>query len=607
MTLRDVRVRMNDADDPDPDLDPDDPRSDPGDGAGPGDGGDPTGPSTLGGDPTADADATDRSDDTAGATGSDPGATGTDAAPSGRRPTRSGVAVATASGVAAVAGSFAAAGPTRAFVAAPVGTLLTDLTPGAIMAAAITTLGSLGQQLAFVGALSLTGLAFAGVAGVALRVGRTTTAPVSVAVPLTVAGGSALAYGLAGALVPALAAGVAGGFVVGLGLVGVPTGRTGVEPVSVARRGSLRAGVGAVAALALGGLVGGRRGSGGGLVDGGITADAPGGDDGDGGDRAAATGLLSIAADRSFDVAGLDPLVPATADHYTVDINNIDPDVAPDDWSLSVTGAVEEEVELSFAELTDLPMEHRFVTLRCVGEPLNGQKMDTALWTGVPVSAVMEQAGVTDDGCCVMFRAEDDFYEEFPLEALSDTLLAVQMNGEPLPRGHGRPVRALVPGHWGEINVKWLSEIEILERPADGYWEKKGWHGTGPVETVAKLHAVNELEDGRIEVAGHAYAGTRGIERVEVSTNGPEGPWTEVELTDPLPGRTPVGTDPDDEAFAAGTATDAWRMWRHRYEASEPHDVVVRATDGTGTVQPREERSSFPRGATGWVSKRVRL
>jgi hypothetical protein len=602
---------MSDADGPDPDPDPDAPFTDHGAEAGPGEGSEPTGQPGRGEDPGSETDGTARPNDPAGATGSDPETSaGSDDTPSGRVPTRSGLAVAAASGVAAVAGSFAVAGPTRGFVAAPVGTLLTDLTPGAVMAAAITTLGSLGQQLAFVGALTLSGLAFAAVAGVALRVGRPTAAPASVAVPLTVAGGAALAYGLAGALIPALAAGVAGGLVVGLGVVGVPTGRTGVEPVSVARRGSLRAGAGALAALALGGLVGGRRGSGGGFggVGGGATAGSGAGSDGEGndGDAATASGLLSIAADRSFDVAGLDPLVPATADHYTVDINNIDPDVAPDDWSLSVTGAVEEEVELSFADLTDLPMEHRFVTLRCVGESLNGQKMDTALWTGVPVSAVMEQAGVTDDGCCVMFRAEDDFYEEFPLEALSDTLLAVQMNGEPLPRGHGRPVRALVPGHWGEINVKWLSEIEILERPAEGYWEKKGWHGTGPVETVAKLHAVNELDDGRIEVAGHAYAGTRGIDRVEVSTNGPEGPWTEVELTEPLPGRTPVGTDPDDEAFAAGTATDAWRMWRHRYEASEPHDVVVRAIDGTGTVQPREERSSFPRGATGWVSKRVR-
>jgi hypothetical protein len=542
-----------------------------------------------------------------------------------------GLAIALASGAAAVAGSFAVAGPTPSFVAAPVGTLLTNLTPGVVMAAAITTLGSVGQQLAFVGALALTVLLFGAVAGGALRIAQTAASPstqpadaatgtdtgagrgtASIAVPVTVAGGVALAYLLSAAPVAAIAAGLAGGIVVGLGLVGV--GRSveaaGVEPVSVARRGTLRAGVGAAVAVALGGLVGGQRTvQGGGLLNG-PTRGAGGasgqpGSSGDDGEGTAAAGLLSVAADRSFDVLGLDPLVPETAAHYTVDINNIDPDVAPDDWTLSVTGAVDEELELNFEDLTALPMEHRFVTLRCVGEPLNGQKMDTALWTGVPVSAIMEQAGVTQEGCCVMFRAEDDFYEEFPIEALEDSLLAVQMNGEPLPRGHGRPVRALVPGHWGEINVKWLSEIEILDEPADGYWEKKGWHGTGPVETVAKLHAVNTFEDGRIEVAGHAYAGTRGIDRVEVSTNGPDGPWEEADLTDPLPGRTPVGADPEGETFASGTADDAWRMWRHEYEADETHEVVVRAVDGTGTLQPQEERGSFPRGATGWVSKKV--
>jgi hypothetical protein len=197
-----------------------------------------------------------------------------------------------------------------------------------------------------------------------------------------------------------------------------------------------------------------------------------------------------------------------------------------------------------------------------------------------------------------MLRAADDFYEEFPVSALEDGFLAYGMDGARLPRGHGYPVRALIPGHWGEINVKWLTEIEILEEPADGYWEKRGWHGTGPVETVAKLHAVNRLDDGRIEVAGHAYAGTRGISRVEVSTDGGE-TWTDADLSERLPG-----------AFRGGeklreTAQDAWRQWHYVYDADEPHEVVVRATDAEGRLQPEEQRESFPRGATGWVSQQV--
>jgi hypothetical protein len=143
-----------------------------------------------------------------------------------------------------------------------------------------------------------------------------------------------------------------------------------------------------------------------------------------------------------------------------------------------------------------------------------------------------------------------------------------------------------VPGHWGEINVKWLTEIEVLDEPATGYWEKRGWHGTGPVETVAKLHAVERLGDGRIRVGGHAYAGTRGIQRVEVSVDGGE-TWADATLSEPLP-------DPD-----------TWRMWEHTYEADGAHEVVVRAYDGTGTRQSSERTGSFPSGPTGWVSRRI--
>jgi hypothetical protein len=151
-----------------------------------------------------------------------------------------------------------------------------------------------------------------------------------------------------------------------------------------------------------------------------------------------------------------------------------------------------------------------------------------------------------------------------------------------------------VPGHWGEINVKWITEIEVLTEEATGYWEKRGWHGTGPVNTVAKLHAVNQRDEGRadgtpVEVAGHAYAGTRGVQQVEVSTDGGE-TWNEAELSERLPG------------------TDVWRQWRYEWDA-EPgeHEVVVRTTDGEGDLQPEEFSQPYPSGATGWVSRTVEV
>jgi hypothetical protein len=189
----------------------------------------------------------------------------------------------------------------------------------------------------------------------------------------------------------------------------------------------------------------------------------------------------------------------------------------------------------------------------------------------------------------VLVRAVDGYYQEFPLAALEDAFLAFGMNGRRLPRGHGYPVRLLVPGHWGEINVKWVTDIELLDEEKEGYWEKRGWHGTGPVNTVAKLHTLNHGDDGRVQVGGHAYAGTRGVRMVEVSTDDGE-TWDEATLSEPLPG------------------TDVWRQWSYEWDA-EPgeHEVVVRATDGEGELQPQEFSQPYPSGATGWVSRTVEV
>jgi DMSO/TMAO reductase YedYZ molybdopterin-dependent catalytic subunit len=185
-----------------------------------------------------------------------------------------------------------------------------------------------------------------------------------------------------------------------------------------------------------------------------------------------------------------------------------------------------------------------------------------------------------------MLRAADDYHVQFPIEALEDGFLVWGMNGRALPQAHGYPVRILIPGHWGETNVKWLEEIELLDEEIDGYWEQRGWAGTGPVNTVAKLWSDSLLSNGHIEVAGHAYAGTRGIERVEVSIDDGD-TWQDAELSDPLPGE------------------DVWRQWRFEFEPRGSHDVVVRAIDGNGNLQTEEYTDAFPSGATGWVSKTV--
>ena len=482
--------------------------------------------------------------------------------------------------IAAIAGSFAVAGWSRdSFLVAPIDQTVVDSTPPALVAFAIENLGSAGHLL-HIGlsiAIAVGGLAVGVLAAmeVGRRVGSTPAA--LVLTPLLVFVGL---YGPTGALEPSLLGAASALVVVGIAAIGIGNGdattvdRTvGSGATDTARRRLLGLAIGTFAYAGLGTVVGSRSER---PVE---TEQVETGDD----DQIAS--LMETAESQTLQIEGLKGLVSTNEEFYEVDINTFDPDVSPENWSLSVTGQVEEEVTIDYEDLTGMTPEHRFITLRCVGEKLNGTKLDNALWTGVPVRSLLERADPSGKCGCVKVYAADDYYQVFPVEALERGFLAYGMNGETLPRGHGRPARLLVPGHWGEINVKWVTEFELLEEEQQGYWEERGWHGTGPVNTVAKLHAVNHNDD-TVEVAGHAYAGTRGIQRVEVSTDGGD-TWADAELSEPLPGE------------------DVWRQWRYEFSADGEHEVVVRATDGTGALQPEEDSNPFPSGATGWVSQTV--
>lgn len=473
-------------------------------------------------------------------------------------------------GVAAVAGSYAAVGLTPAFVAAPVSALVVAYTPDAVVTFAILVLGDVGDLLGFALALVLTAVAFGLAALSGLRTGRVLERPV-------VGGllGGVVAWLLALLLTGQVLAGLAAALP--LSVVVWVAGRPRREPTAVdpSRRRLLKLAAGVAVFGGVSALVGARVG------------DESTSDSGGAVSQPVQQRLDAAQAD-SLDLAGIPGLVSETGSFYRVDINAVDPTVAVDDWTLSVTGAVDAEQTFTYEDVTGMEPTYVFKTLRCVGESLNGHKMDNALWTGVPVVDLVESAGGSlPDECCVVLHAADGYYEEFPLSALRDAVLAYEMNGETLPRAHGYPVRALVPGHWGEINVKWITEIEVTKAESTGYWEKRGWHGTGPVNTVAKFHAINHLDGGRVQVGGHAYAGTRGIDRVEVSVDGGQ-TWTEATLSKPLP-------DPD-----------TWRQWAYEFEPSGSHEVVVRAVDGEGDVQPRDEADAFPNGPSGWVSRMVR-
>jgi DMSO/TMAO reductase YedYZ molybdopterin-dependent catalytic subunit len=488
--------------------------------------------------------------------------------------TRGAVATAAASGVAGVAGSFAVVGFTPAFVGAALATAVAKLSPGVLVTFAITVLGDVGRLVNVVAALLLAAGLFAALALGGVWVAR--SLEIRAAAPL-VGGASAFAVAtlVTGAPLASLGAGVGTALPLAVAAAG-PVDASAGTGVSGARRRLLATVGTGLAAVGIGYPIGVARGPG-------VSAETPI-------DDPVVRRLLDDASAKSLDVAGLEPLVSDR--FYTVDIAAADPTIDPTEWSLSVTGNVDQEVTVDYDEVTGMASREVFSTLRCVGESLNGKKMDNALWTVVDAEPLLERAGVDGrDNCCVMLRAADGYYEEFPLAALRDGLLAYRMNGRALPRSHGAPVRALIPGHWGEINVKWLTEIEVLDEEAEGYWEERGWHGTGPVNTVAKLHAT-ERDGDEITVAGHAYAGTRGISAVEVSTDGGD-TWADARLSEPL-------GDPEADA------TDAWRQWAYTYTSpGERHEVVVRAREADGTLQPSEESNAFPSGPSGWVTQEL--
>ncbi|WP_435358382.1 molybdopterin-dependent oxidoreductase [Haloarchaeobius sp. DFWS5] len=498
---------------------------------------------------------------------------------------RTDAVLAVLAGVAAVAGSYAVAGWSRErFAVAPVDALVVNNTPDVIVRYSIQWLGSAGHILHIALALALTVVALGLPTLGALVLGRRLGQPL-VGAALTAGAVGGLLLAVTGSLTSSAIGGLSAGAVVAIGtLEAGPLGGFGRPDVASSasdeptpepgRRRLISLFLGTAVFASIGAVLGSN-----------ASKDA----DPEPTPLSSANDTEQLLADaerQSFTVEGLGGLITPIGEFYETDINAFDPETTSGDFSLSVTGAVDQEVSLNYDQLTEMEPEHRFITLRCVGEHLNGHKMDTALWTGVPVKSLLDEAGPSSDCGCVMAHAADGYFVQFPLSALEDAFLAYGMNGMSLPRKHGRPVRLLVPGHWGEVNVKWITELELLEEAADGYWEKRGWHGTGPVNTVAKLHATNRLDDGRVQVAGHAYAGTRGVDRVEVSTDGGE-TWTDAELSMALPG------------------TDVWRMWKYEFTPEGEHEVVVRATDGTGTLQPEEEAESFPSGASGWVRKTV--
>jgi DMSO/TMAO reductase YedYZ molybdopterin-dependent catalytic subunit len=282
----------------------------------------------------------------------------------------------------------------------------------------------------------------------------------------------------------------------------------------------------------------------------------------------------------AFAVPGLASLVTPIDDFYTVDEEIVDPIVDASEWRLRVDGAVDSPFELTYDELLALPQVEQYATLECISNPVGGDLISTARWTGVPVAALLERAGVRDGAVEVVSRAIGGYSDSLPIgDAIRPvTIVAVGMNGRVLPRAHGYPARLLAPGYFGMKQPKWLEHLEVVTAPYQGYWEQRGWVKAAIVRTMSRVDGSGEVAGGTF-VAGVAFAGDRGIARVEVSLDD-GATWTDAELERPLSGLT-------------------WRRWRLPFEPGTDPTVVVRATDGDGVVQPAEYTDPHPSGATG--------
>ncbi|MBF4622350.1 molybdopterin-dependent oxidoreductase [Clavibacter sp. VKM Ac-2542] len=303
----------------------------------------------------------------------------------------------------------------------------------------------------------------------------------------------------------------------------------------------------------------------------------------------AATPAATIPATAELGVPGLAPFLTPASDFYRIDTALQVPSVDAASWKLRITGMVEQEVEITFAELLALPLEEHVTTLTCVSNEVGGNLIGNALWLGYPIRLLLERAKPTAGADMVLSTSQDGWTASTPLEALTDpdraSILAVGMNGEPLPQQHGFPVRMVVPGLYGYVSAtKWVTELKVTTFAEDvAYWSTRGWTERGPIKTGSRIDTPRSgarVDAGRTAIAGMAWAQHTGIEKVEVRVD--EGDWVEATLGD-------------------GVGADTWRQWSYAWDAaSGSHSVEVRATDTTGATQTSDEAPPAPDGATGW-------
>ncbi len=296
----------------------------------------------------------------------------------------------------------------------------------------------------------------------------------------------------------------------------------------------------------------------------------------------------TVPAGAETGIAGMTPWRVPNQEFYRIDTALVVPAVDPREWRLRIHGLVDQEVTITYRELLKRQLTETWVTICCVSNPVGGDLIGNAWWSGVRIADLLKEAGVKPEADAVKQTSKDGWTCGTPIEALTDgrdALLAIGMNGGPLPIEHGFPVRMIVPGLYGYVSAtKWLVDLEVTRFDRfSAYWTDRGWSVRGPVKTESRVEVPRNGADvgsGRVVVGGHAWAQHTGIAKVEYRLDGDA--WREAEL-----GRVP--------------GNDTWVQWSGTVQVSSGgHTLAVRATDRSGYTQTAARADVVPDGATGW-------
>jgi len=310
---------------------------------------------------------------------------------------------------------------------------------------------------------------------------------------------------------------------------------------------------------------------------------------------AAATPAPAVPPEVQPATPGLPSFITDNADFYRIDTVLNVPQLSRADWKLRIHGMVDREITYTFEDLQDFEPIEKVVTLACVSNPVGGELISNAMWTGYRVRDLLARSGIRPEADMVLSTSVDGFNLGTPVEALTDdrdAMLAIGMNGVPLPVEHGYPARLVVPGLYGFVSAtKWVVDLELTRFDrAEAYWTKLGWSAKAPIKTQSRIDVPRNgtrLDAGSVAVGGVAWAQHRGIKAVEVRID--DGPWQRATL-------------------GAAYSNDTWRLWTYDWQAAPgSHTITVRATDNTGAVQTETPAPPAPDGATGWPSVSVRV